>query len=240
MNASSSKNRAFSLLELIVVIMIIGIIAAFTLPAASTILRGSQLSQASQIVTDQFSLARQTALAKNRSVEVRLIKFTDPEVPSDSGAYRAIQTLVVLQPGSDFPVDPAKPGQEILVPNGKAELLAQSVVMDDDVLSSLIKDASAIPNIPAKVATASGNDPKLPRKVNQNYSYAAFRFLPDGSTNLPPTSAMVGANGTWCVTVLNMNDEDRIKVDPAKKPANFFTLQVDPVTGKIKGYRPSM
>jgi hypothetical protein len=41
------------------------------------------------------------------------------------------------------------------------------------------------------------------------------------------------------VTLLNMNEEDKYKGDPTKKPVNFFTLQVDPLTGKIKQYRPS-
>jgi uncharacterized protein (TIGR02596 family) len=210
MNASSRKIRAFSLLELIVVIMIIGIIAAFTLPAASTILRGSQITQASQIITDQVSLARQTALTKNRSVEVRLISYVDPEVPGDTGAYRAIQVMEILENG-------------IAVPTDKPRLLPQAVIMNMGTLSTLISGTGQTST------TASGSAPNLPRNIGQNYTYVAFRFLPDGSTNL-------SASSLWYVTLHNMNET----VTGTTTPANFFTLQVDPVTGKVKQYRPSV
>src|SRR4051812_32457331 len=65
MRTFSLKNRAFSLLELIAVILIIGIIAAFVIPAMPTILRGTQMTQAEQILTDQVKLARQFAVTRN-------------------------------------------------------------------------------------------------------------------------------------------------------------------------------
>ena len=77
--ATSSKLRAaFSLVELLVVITIIAIIAGFAVPAVTGIMRGSALTQASQLLTDQLSMGRQLALSKNRAVEVRIYKYADP------------------------------------------------------------------------------------------------------------------------------------------------------------------
>src|SRR5580693_9148770 len=97
-----SRIRGFSLLELLVVMLIIGMVAAFIVPASSNILRGSQVVQASQMLADQFSLARQYALSTNHPVELRLIQFNDPEMPGEvvngnavpgAGQYRAVQIV---------------------------------------------------------------------------------------------------------------------------------------------------
>jgi uncharacterized protein (TIGR02596 family) len=217
MRTSPRKNHGFSLLELIAVIVIIGIVAAFAVPAASTILKGSQMTQASQIVVDQITLARQQALARNHAAEVRFIRYTDPEVPGDKGpdgkdgAFRAIQIFEVLENGVAVPLD-------------KPQLLPQSVVMNSDSLSTLLSDSSM-----KTVKADSKRDPALPRKIEHNYEYVAFRFMPDGSTNLKPTEK-------WFVTIHNMND----KPTGTNPPNNFFTLQIDPVSGASKAFRPGV
>ena len=222
-----ARTSAFSLIELVVVIAIIAIIATFTVPAATTILRGSAITQASQTLSDQISLARQMALSKNRAVEVRFYQYADPEAPGETltspttGQWRGIQLFEVLESGVAVPLDKAQP-------------LPISVVMNPGTtaagtLSSLIKCAA--PNTP-KITAAAASDPELPRGVARKYNYVAFRFLQDGSTNLSPAQA-----GGWFVTIHNLTPP----VDPSatKPPANFFTLQIDPVSGSIKGFRPT-
>ena len=75
----------------------------------------------------------------------------------------------------------------------------------------------------------------MPRGIGLNYDYVAFRFLPDGSTNLPGKSA-TDANGAWFVTLQNINDKP-VGTTP---PNNFYTLQVDPVSGTLKQFRPGI
>lgn len=219
-----SLQRAFSLIELIVVISIIVVIASFTVPAATSILRGSQLTQASGQIIGQISLARQQALTKNRAVEVRFYRFADPESPGEdvanpsTGKFRGMQLFEVLENGAAIPLD-------------KLQMLPQNVIFaqtsEGDVgLSSILDQAKAGTPKSAKSDSAA---PKLPRGVDYNYEFVSFRFLQDGSTNLTPTD-------TWYVTLIGLTD--RLE-SPSKPPANFFTVQVDPVSGSTRVFRPT-
>jgi uncharacterized protein (TIGR02596 family) len=228
MSMHPSQNRAFSLLELLAVIFIIGIVAVFVTPAASTILKGSQLTQAEQILTDQIKLARQMALTKNRSVEVRFIRYGDPEVPGETksdkakGNFRAVQVFEILESGASVPLD-------------RPQLLPQAIIMNAGTLSTLISDKDQ------KIQDANSTvDPALPRGINYDYQYAAFRFLPDGSTNLSSTSGTL-----WHVTIHNINEQATAKpgggvVNQNGLQVNFRTLQVDPVNGALRIFRPSV
>jgi hypothetical protein len=116
--------------------------------------------------------------------------------------------------------------------------------MNQNNLSTLINEANTDPAIPTKVSQNGTNDPQLPKSVTVSgkaqpiqYGYVYFRFLPDGSTNLPiQGSTTAGASGAWCITLQNITDPAK----PATPPANFFTLVVDPVSGTIKQYRPGI
>ena len=73
----------------------------------------------------------------------------------------------------------------------------------------------------------------LPRGVGNQYNYVAFRFLQDGSTNLAPTGTV------WFMTLINMTDKGYLGQGTTQyMPFNYFTLQIDPVIGTTKPYRP--
>ena len=220
-----SRSRAFSLIELVVVIAVLAIIAAFSVPAVTSMLQGSSLTQASQMLTDQVNLARQYGLSKNTTVEIRFYRYADPDTPGedvtkpDAGKFRALQVFEMLASGAALPL-------------GKVEELPNSVMFNvnrdkpDEGFSSILEHSSrnlkSVDNVKLDVSAV-----ELPRGIKKQYEYVAFRFLPDGSTTLSPTKR-------WFLTLNGVNG-----VTPGVLPPNFFTLQIDPVTGTTKIYRPT-
>jgi uncharacterized protein (TIGR02596 family) len=206
------KNFAFTLVELLVVVSIMVIIAGLVAPAANTMLRGSQITQSADAIMAQLSSARQTAMTANRTMEVRFYRLADPSLVGNATAVRAIQVFKIEDNGD------AKP-------DGRVQWLPGSILMDSDpTLSTLLGSARE----KSSWTTASPVDPKLslPR-VGTSYAAFCFRFRPDGSTDLDPPAK-------WFVTIHAENDGD----NHSTLPANFATIQVDPVSGSLKLYRP--
>jgi hypothetical protein len=104
--------------------------------------------------------------------------------------------------------------------------MPRTIIMDSLELSSLLDphDANRLPKSPD-----TRFDPDLPRGIKRQYLYVAFRFQPDGSTNLAPKT-------NWYVTLRQLKD----KVTGRIPPPNFFTLQVDPVSGTTRPFRPNL
>ncbi len=199
-----TAHRAFSLLELIVVIAIIGLIASMAVPVVGSVARSARLNQATQIITDQLAIARQTAIGRNHAVEVRFFQFADPDSPGSKSSYRALQTLEVIN------------GRQ-MVPLDKVQNLPISTIADHaPALSSLLD--------PAKRTVVPGSDP-MPR-ISTGYQYTAIRFRPDGSTDLLPTE------GPWFLTLHDETAGDglakppqnftTIEIDPVNGSLKFY------------------
>lgn len=252
MKTNTSRN-AFSLVELLIVILIIGIVAGFAVPAVQGMLRGSQLNQAAALLTDQMALARQTAISKNRMVEVRFYRFADNEIPGEkaedpaTGHFRAFQSFEVSEAGG-------------FVALSKIIRFPDTIIMNPGVpgggaLSTILGEDRVIPaqDPPSMIVTKSELDPRfdpeLPRGVGRNYEYVPMRFMPDGSTNLPPYGASgqsagstsPSAGGLWFITVHSFSDWERLKSNGnTKAPPNYFTWMIDPTTGTAKTFRPGV
>lgn len=80
-------NPAFSLIELLVVMAIVGMLSVLAVSAFQSVSRSQNITQAGQLVADRLAQAKQVSALKNREVEVRFI-----ELPENGGpSYRAIQ-----------------------------------------------------------------------------------------------------------------------------------------------------
>jgi uncharacterized protein (TIGR02596 family) len=82
-----SSRFAYTLLELLAVMAIMALLLAVLVPSLAGINESNNISRAGQLFTDQVSLARQIASARNITVEVRCI-----QIPVRSAyGYTAIQ-----------------------------------------------------------------------------------------------------------------------------------------------------
>jgi len=213
--------RAFSLLELLVVMAIVGLLSALLLPSVISIMRGSQLTRAGDRIVALLSLARQTALAKNHSVEVRLYQFGDAETPGEtssnpaSGKYRAIQAFEIDDTGK-------------ATPSGRSEVLPTTIIMDS---------GAALSTLPAKLKDkiwTSVLDPQIsiPR-AGTSYNCRSFRFLPDGSVSSGGTAGL-SKTDKWYLTLHNIVEGDGLSIPPS----NYISVQIDPVNGSLKTWQP--
>src|SRR5688572_17561788 len=230
----SRLKRAFSLVELLVVVAVIGIVATFAVPAVQGMLKGSSLTTAGSAMVDQMSLARQHALSKNRIIEVRFYRFADPEMPGEkvedpsTGHFRGLQYFEMAESG-------------VLVPASKMVMFPDTIIMNpSETLSNLLGEDPAV-RLVNMSAVDPKVDPELPRGVKHRYEYMPFRFFPDGTTSLSPTGTpgRPSAGGRWFITVHSIADLARTNGN-AVPPPNFFTWMIDPVAGSSKIFRPGL
>lgn len=209
------RPSAFTLTELLVVVTIIVIMASLMGPTLSSALRGTSLTQGADKVIGVLSLARQTAITKGQTVEVRFYSYPDPETPGDTGQYHALQAFSIDDAGN-------------AVPLLKAQTLPQTVVMATNSLSG----SSASTLLSLTNATAPSQYP-IPR-VKNAYTCSSFQFYRSGSTSL----LVSGASSNWCVTVVNA--ADLLGAGATTLPKNYTTVTIDPYNGSLRTFRPTL
>lgn len=92
---AKSKCSGFSLIELMVGIIIVGILAALAMPSFQQMLRNSEVRNAAESITNGLQRARAEAVARNTNVEfvlgpgsswvVRVVSAPNPPIESRSG-----------------------------------------------------------------------------------------------------------------------------------------------------------
>jgi len=203
---------AFSLVELLVVIAILLILMALVLPATTSLMRSMNISRAASLVTDEMNFARQTALSRNRDVELRFYRLGS-KLDGNTKQYRAMRSFVADG------TDPTKSQ-----PLSKVKYLPDSVILSDNTALSSLLDSDN----PARSGLTEGTE-TLPAGATE---YVSFLFRANGGTSLKPISP---PEGNWFVTVMAENAQVE---GGTGLPPNYFTAQVDPVTGRTRSYRP--
>ena len=208
--------RAFTLLELLVVVAIMTIVASLCVPAVVTMMRGYALNASGDSVVNQLVLARQTALEKGHAVEARFFLMPNYNQPFTSGTlavYRGMQCFLEGDPVVSTTGSASTPTTAV----SNALYFSSPVVILNNTSQSTLLGSPLLAADPAQPLGA----------YRSNYKYIVFRFTPDGRTDLPDTLA--------CVTLVIQ--QDRINSSTGL-PANFQTIQIDPVTGAVRNFHP--
>jgi len=206
------QHQAFTLVEMIAVVAIMAIMIALAVPAFVNILRASNLTNSSALLVDQLTAARQTALSRNRVVEVRFYKLPG-ELKGSATAFRAFRIFMYDEK----------------VQNASA--ITATLKLSDGVILLEDQGFSTVLNKTSNSRTLSPATDTLPG-ITGPITYQAFRFRSSGGTDLDPG----GAPGPdkWFLTL-------KAETDPSAGalPAhNFITAMIEPVSGRIRTFRP--
>lgn len=214
------KQHAFSLVELLVVMIIIAIITSLTIPAFSSLGKAQAISTAGSSLLDQLALARQTSVAQNRVVEVRFYKRLENPSQAVSSAnparFRSFRTMVY-----DEEVKNA------FAQTTMQDFPARIVLCEDKVFSTLIFPYTT--TVPSRVFLKEDISP-----TEKNVEYQYIRFKPTGGTDLSSTGTPAPDADRWFLTIKSDND-----TSTTTRPANnYFTVMLDAVSGRVRTYRP--
>lgn len=201
--------QGFSLVELLLVVAIVGLLSVFAISGFNQTVRGTKIASTAQGVSDALGLARNSALARNRPVQVRFYKL--PDFNANSGdspqIYRGLQIFVC----------------DTLSTNAltKPYLFPDPVVASTDSRKSSLLQQTEVSD--STVTNVGGF---------RNHRYVAVTFGSDGI--IRNASAQLTTTNQWFITVQTKND---LATD-ATFPNNFATISVNPVTGNTKVYQP--
>lgn len=210
----------FSMVELLVVLSIMALLAAFAVGSFRSVIQNYQLKDAGNRVVALLSQARQAALTRDQEVEVRFYQ------DAKNSLYDSVVSLV---PANSYTGSTnqwlTKP---YYLPTGVAFNVSNAAY--SPLLKATTTNSTAT-NSPYSVTVDS--DPATPYSL-RGEGYVGFRFRPDGSTDLDPTALSAAGDSAWCLTLTNVGT-----TGSGGKPANdFITILVDPTMGRTRLYQP--
>lgn len=212
------SHAAFSLVELLAVIALIGIVMGLAVPVLSGIGRGTALATAGNMVNNMVGVARQHAMSRNTLTA--LVLLANHGTDSD---YRAF-AVVEYKPGTGW--------SQI----GKWEMLPIGICVDagdTQECSFLLRSPNPFPFL---TDTKQDNPPVLflGMPVRNPEGYAARIFTSGGGLQNAGAPAQIRlVEGDTAGGVMHYSHRNS-----AGKPANYFDIAIVGATGATKISRP--
>lgn len=226
--------RAFTLIEMLVVVTIIVLLLAFSTPALMRTMQASRLSSAGDSLMGAISEAQQMAYAQNVPVELRFFLYNgDFGDNPQFRAYQLFKVLVVTQ-GTGT----AAQAKESSIPVGNLVNLSEGTIIATDSQLSTGISGNGLEDV-------KDGDIKPGYSGVEGATYNAIRFMPDGSCR--KVGATTTNNGVSLASLtfqtlpqsfLTVTYDIGVAVTEENLPKNFYTIQIDPFTGKARSYKP--
>ncbi len=226
--------HGFTLIEMLIVIVVIGLLIVLATPALNGTMQGNRLSSAGQNLLGRLSEAQQMCSALNKTVEVRFYNYTNPDNPSLGDQFYSYQFFVLETKTSAT----GAVTEELRILSSPYEVgittLICSAQIDSKEASPLLPISKLVPD-----GTGSAESPKYFKKASAKY--VALRFSPDGKVRRISTNQTATGN-VFVQEELSLPDA-YLTVVPDNKASggtvpNFFSVQIDPYGGHARFYQP--
>ena len=223
-----SNHSAFTLIELLSVLVIIAIISALAFTSIPLMLKANQIDSSAAVVTGILDLAHEAAISSNTYVWVA---FTDP---SANSSFHGIWVATILsQDGTESPINTGTASApiwatSITIPGNNLQLLNKI----QSLPGVSIVDATALPSALTSQAPASATalfegsvtwtvTPLQNSTSSTIYFTHAIEFAPNGNAHVP----------TW-------NSNIQFGLVPIQgSTTNAILFNVSRFTGKATSYR---
>lgn len=229
--------RAFSLIEMLVVIALVAMILASSTPALMRTMQATRLASTGDSIMGAITEAKQLSYAQNVPVELRFFKYADQDFPGSTvqlfRSYQMFKIVTVTQGvGSN-----AQTLESVVPVNTLSKLSDGVIIAAGTDLSPLLngQNGTSLDDVKPNAAGGVGYSGVSGAKYN------ALRFMPDGSCRKVSAQQNGFAQleyGTLPNSFFTLTYNSGQEVTTGNLPKNFYTIQVDPFTGKARNYRP--